>query len=167
MYNTLYAFLIKYEILYSLQFGFRKHHATYMALVCMLDKLHDAMEKGDFAIGIFIDCRKAFDTVDHSILLHKRYHYGVRSPAYDWFCDYLNSRTQLVSFNNVQSQKELVSCDVPQGSILGPLLFLLYIIDMAYVSNQLFTVLFADDTNIFDTNSDLKAPNQQREYRTS
>ena len=131
MYNTLYAFLIKYEILYSLQFGFGKHHATYMALVCMLDKLHDAMEKGDFAIDIFIDFRKAFDTVDHSILLHKRYHYGVRSPAYDWFCDYLNSRTQLVSFNNVQSQKELVSCDVPQGSILGPLLFLLYIIDMA------------------------------------
>ena len=64
-----------------------------MALVCMLDKLHDAMEKGDFAIGIFIDFRKAFDTVDHSILLHKLYHYAVRGPAYDWVCDYLNNRT--------------------------------------------------------------------------
>ena len=77
MYNRLYAFLIKYELLYSLQFGFRKYHATYMALVCMLDKLHDALEKGDFVIVIFIDFGKAFDTVDHSILLYELYHYGV------------------------------------------------------------------------------------------
>ena len=84
MFNRLYAFLIKYELLYSLQFGFRKYHATYMALVCMLDKLH-ALEKGDYAIGIFIDFRKAFDTEDHSILLYKLYHYGVRGPAYDCF----------------------------------------------------------------------------------
>ena len=85
MYNRLYALLVKYRILYSLQFGFRKKHATYMALVCMLDKLHTTMEKGDYAIGIFIDLRKAFDTVDHSILLYKLYHYGLRGPAYDWF----------------------------------------------------------------------------------
>ena len=72
IYNRLYAFLTKYEISYSLQFRFQNHHATYMALVCMSGKLHDAMEKGDFAIGIFIDSRKAFDTVDHSILLHSQ-----------------------------------------------------------------------------------------------
>ena len=157
IYNRLYAFLIKYKILYSLQFGFRKHRATYMTLVCILDELHDAMEKEDFALGIFIDFKKAFGTVEHSILLHKLYHDGVHGPAYDWFCDYLNNRTQLVSFNNVQSQKELVSCSVPQGSILSPLLFLLYIADMAHASNQLLTALFAGDTNIVDNNSDLKA----------
>ena len=66
-----------------------------MALVCMLDKLHDALEKGDYAIGIFIDFRKASDTVDHSILLYKLYHYGVRGPVYDWFCDYLKIEPNL------------------------------------------------------------------------
>ena len=155
MYDRLYAFLIKYELLYALQFGFRKYYATYMALVYMF-YLHDALEKGDYAIGMFVDFRKAFDTVDHSILLYKLYHYVVCGPAYDWFCDYLNNRTQLVSFNNVNSQNEFVSCGVPQGS-LWPLLFLIYINDMAYVLNQLFTVSFADDTNIFDTSNDLKA----------
>ena len=84
-----------------------------MALVYLLDKLHTAMEKGDYAIGIFIDFRKAFDIVDHSILRYKLYYYGVRGPAYDWFCDYLYSRTQLVSFNNVHAQKTSASCGLP------------------------------------------------------
>ena len=157
MYDRLYSFLVKYSILYSFQFGFRKAHSTYMALTCMLDKLHNALERGEYAIGIFIDFRKAFDTVDHGILLYKLYHYGVRGAAYDWFCDYLKNRTQLVSYHNTQSNYADISCGVPQGSILGPLLFLIYINDMAYVSKQLFSVLFADDTNIFDTNSDLKS----------
>ena len=157
MYDRLYSFLVKYSILYSFQFGFRKAHSTYMALTCMLDKLHNALERGEYAIGIFIDFRKAFDTVDHDILLYKLYHYGVRGAAYDWFCDYLKNRTQLVSYHNIQSNFADISCGVPQGSILGPLLFLIYINDMAYVSTQLFSVLFADDTNIFDTNSDLKS----------
>ena len=95
MYSRLYAFLIEYELLYALQFGFRKYHATYMALVCMLDQLHDALEKEDYAIDIFIEFWKAFDTVDHSVLLYKLYHYGVRGPAYDWFCDYSNNRPNL------------------------------------------------------------------------
>ena len=122
----------------------------------MLDQLLDALEKGDYPIGIFIDFRWVFNTVDHSILLYKFCHYGVRGLAYDWFCDYLNNKTQPVSFNNIHSQNEFVSCGVLQRSILGPLLFLIYINDIAHVSNQLFTVLFADDANIFDTHNDLK-----------
>ena len=127
-----------------------------MALTCMLDKLHNALEKGEYAIGIFIDFRKAFDTVDHSILLQILYHYGIRGVAYDWFCDYLKNRTQLVSYHNIQSNYADISCGVPQGSILGPLLFLIYINDMAFVSTQLFSVLFADDTNMFGTDNDLE-----------
>ena len=117
MYDRLYDFLFKYSILYSFQFGFRKAHSTNMALTCMFDKLHNALEKGEYAIGIFIDFRKAFDTVDHSILLQKLYHYGIRGVAYDWFCDYLKNRTQLVSYHNIQSNYADISCGVPQGSI--------------------------------------------------
>ena len=127
MYDRLYSFLVKYSILYSFQFGFRKAHSTYMALTCMLDKLHNALERGEYAIGIFIDFRKAFDTVDHGILLYKLYHYGVRGAAYDWFCDYLINRTQLVSYHNTQSNYADISCGVPQGSILGPLYIYIYI----------------------------------------
>ena len=81
-------------------FKLKENVFGYIFAACQCTRTY-SMEKGDFAIGIFIDFRKAFDTVDHSILLHKLYHYGVRGPAYDWFCDYLNNRTQLVSFNNV------------------------------------------------------------------
>ena len=157
MHDRLYDCLVKYSILYSFQFGFRKAHSTYMALTCILDKLHNALEKGEYAIGIFIDFRQAFDTVDHSILLQKLYHYGIRGVAYDWFCDYLKNRTQLVSYHNIQSNYADISCGVPQGSILGHLLFLIYINDVAFVSTQLFSVLFADDTNMFGTDNDLEA----------
>ena len=85
------------------------------------------------------------------------YHYGIRGVAHDWFCDYLKNRTQLVSYHNIQSNYADISCGVPQGSILGPLLFLIYINDMAFVSTQLFSVLFADDTNMFGTDDDLEA----------
>ena len=136
---------MKYHTHYSLD-SEKEKYATNMA---PFDKLHDALEKGDYVIGILIDFLKVFNTVDRSILLYN--HYGVRGPAYNWFCDYLNNKTQLVSFSNVHSQNKFVLCGVPQGSIIGPVLFLIRKNDRAYVSNQLFTVLFADGNNIFDT----------------
>jgi hypothetical protein len=108
-----------------------------------------AIDKGELVIGFFLDLKKAFNTVNHEILLKKLYRYGIRGLAFEWLCDYLDNRQQFFSFDNMNSKYEKVTCGVPQGSILGPLLFLLYINDMANLSKHLFMIIFADDTNIF------------------
>ena len=108
-------------------------------------------------VGIFIDFTKAFDTVNHEILLEKLYHYGIRGTAHDWFRSYLTDRQQFVEYNGSKSNVLHVPCGVPQGSNLGPLLFLLYINDLAFVSPKLFAILFADDSNFFCSGQDLSS----------
>ena len=126
-----------------------------MALVVLLEKITAALDNSEFAVCIFIDFRKAFDTVEHSILLDKLYHYGIRGHALKWFSSYLTKRYQFVNYNNTSSDVKQITCGVPQGSILGPLLFLLYINDIASVSRVLFSVLFADDTTLFCRSNNL------------
>ena len=109
----------------------------------------EAIDQGRFTVGIFIDLAKAFDTVNHAILLAKLSFYGIRGLSYQWFASYLNNRKQYVSLDGVESQCAYVKCGVPQGSILGPILFLIYINDLNTVSQKLKNIMFADDTNLF------------------
>ena len=120
-----------------------------MALLILINKLTKALENGEFIIGIFLDFSKAFDTVDHNILLTKLYHYGIRGISLDWFKSYLNGRKQYVSYDGHSSSLKDVTCGVPQGSILGPILFLIYINDLFNVCQHAMPILFADDTNLF------------------
>jgi len=151
MYNRLIDYLNTHKILYRNQFGFRKGYSTQLALILLVDKISQAIDKGEYCIGLFLDLSKAFDTIDHNILINKLYHYGIRGTSLEWFKSYLTDRKQYVTFNGENSERSQIKCGVPQGSILGPLLFLIYMNDLAHVSDKLYTILFADDTNLFLT----------------
>ena len=113
------------------------------------DKISNTLAKKEHIIGIFLDLSKAFDTIDHHILIYKLSTYGIRGIILSWFKDYLSNRKQFVTFRSHNSSRTDVTCGVPQGSILGPLLFLVYMNDITKSSNLLNCILFADDANIF------------------
>lgn len=156
MYLRMLKFIEKHMLLYKYQFGFREKHSPALALIVLMDKISQALNNNESIIGIFLDFKKAFDTINHCILLNKLQHYGIRGPALKWFQSYLINRTQYVIFNDTNSKVEKIQCGVPQGSVLGPLLFLLYINDLANVSNIFFPILFADDTNVFIQGKNVK-----------
>ena len=121
----------------------------------------DSLDAGNLGCGVFVDLRKAFDTVDHKILLKKLYHYGIRGAALDLLSSYLSNRFQFVTVNGVSSKKALVKHGVPQGSVLGPLLFVLYINDLHNAIKYSTVHHFADDTNLINFNKSPKHLNNQ------
>ena len=108
MYNRLYKFLETNNLIYSLQFGFRQKHSTSHALIHLTDKIREQLDKGNFACGIFVDFQKAFDTVDHQILIQKLNYYGIRGIANNWFSSYLQNRTQFFSINGFDSDVNVI-----------------------------------------------------------
>ena len=146
---------------FGLQFGFRKGHTTSHAVLYLTELIRNAIDKGGYACGVFLDLQKAFDTVDHSILLNKMSHYGVRGLAHSLFKSYLENRSQFVTISGKSSDECQIHHGVPQGSVLGPLLFLIYINDLNLAIMHSTTIHFADDTSLLSCNRSLKKINKQ------
>ena len=140
------------------QFGFRRGHSTATAILDLIHKINQAIDNKEYALTIFIDLTKAFDVIDHLILLRKLQYYGIRGTPLKLLTSYLSDRKQQTFVDGVSSNFKEIKCGVPQGSILGPLLFLIYINDLTYSTqnDNLHYILFAHDTSVFCKGSDPK-----------
>jgi len=149
------SYLEKFKILYDYQFGFRKKHSTSIAVIDIVNLIQNELFRGNYVLGIFMDLQKAFDTVNPQILLKKLEHYGFRGICLDWLKSYITGRTQFTVVNGCSSEIKTISCGIPQGTVLGPLLFILYINDIANSVNNSHIKLFADDSNLFVISNNL------------
>ena len=148
----LFQYFTDNDLFYNYQYGFRKKHSTETAILQLIDQIYNDLDekRKRLPIAIFLDLSKAFDTIDHEILLQKLKHYGINNIEHKWFQSYLSNRSQFVEFDGTQSNPKGITTGVPQGSILGPLLFLIYINDLSTAS-KFTSIMYADDTNLLST----------------
>jgi hypothetical protein len=155
IHKRLYNFLLTQSIFYPSQYGFRPKHSTTQAIHEFVDETITSFENKKTTLGVFLDLSKAFDTIDHGILLKKLEWYGVRGMALEWFRSYLSNRKQFVQYKESKSSTHTIPCGVPQGSVLGPLLFIVYTNDLPNCLTHSKAILFADDTTISFTSDDI------------
>ena len=164
IYKRMYSFLNDNKLIYNRQFGFRSNYSTDHALISSIETIKKKLDSGNYVCGVFIDLEKAFDTVNYEILCNKLTYYGFRGKIELLIKSFLSNRKQLVSINSFESSELPLNCGVPQGSTLGPLLFLIYINDFRFCLKNSHSSHFADDTCIISSAKQLKSIESELNY---
>ena len=154
VHKRLYSFLTRCDILCDKQYGFRPNRSTIDAVTDLTSDVLSSLDMNDMCLSVYLDLSKAFDTINHKILLNKLEYYGIRGRTLEWFRSYLDRRMQYVCYNGLNSEIKPVEYGVPQGSVLGPLLFILYANDISQCMSYCRTILFADDTTVYQVGKD-------------